>query len=145
MNWGYKILTVILVFITAMATMVTIAMRQKNELMEDQYYVRELKHQNIIDAGKNLASLPGKVMLSITADAVRVQLPWNAIQAITESSVVFIRLSDQSKDLSFPLAPDTNGVQDLPVRYFSKGFYKVRFSWSSNNIPYYSEQSFYFN
>lgn len=73
MNWGYKILTVIMVFITAMGTMITIAMRQKNELVDEQYYVRELQHQALIDAGRNLHALEDGISLRQEAGRIDLQ------------------------------------------------------------------------
>ena len=145
MNWGYKILLVILVFIGAMATMVTIAMRQHNEMMDEQYYVRELKHQDLINAHHNLEALTQQVKITNHNGSVSIQFPASAIGNITESSIAFIRPSGKSKDRTILLSPDKNGKQNISGAILSKGLYRVRISWKNNNIPYYSEQAFFYN
>jgi hypothetical protein len=140
MNWGYKILIVILLFIIGMGTMVSIAMRQKNEMIDEQYYVKELKHQGQIDAENNLNALDEKLTIKDTLDALVVKIPSVARQNIKEGSVVFLRPSDQSKDHRLVLNVDSSGRQLFNKSNFVKGQYKVRISWKSEQKAYYYEQ-----
>jgi archaellum component FlaF (FlaF/FlaG flagellin family) len=145
MNWGNKILIVIIVFIIGMGSMVYVAMQQKNEMIDDQYYVKELKHQGLIDAEKNLNELSEKLTITDTNNVVRISIPIDAANAISEGTIVFLRPSDKSKDKSFPLVLDSNGVQVISKDNFIKGLYKVRFSWNSSDKPFYTERSFFVN
>jgi nitrogen fixation protein FixH len=140
MNWGYKILIVIVLFIIGMGTMVSIAMRQKNEMIDEQYYVKELKHQGQIDAENNLNALDEKLTIKDTLDALVVKIPSIARQNIKEGSVVFLRPSDQSKDRRLVLNVDSSGSQLFNKSNFVKGQYKVRISWKSAQKAYYYEQ-----
>ncbi len=140
MNWGYKILIVIVLFIIGMGTMVSIAMRQKNEMIDEQYYVKELKHQGQIDAENNLNALDEKLTIKDTLDALVVKIPSIARQNIKEGSVVFLRPSDQSKDRRIVLNVDSSGRQLFNKSNFVKGQYKVRISWKSEQKAYYYEQ-----
>jgi regulatory protein YycI of two-component signal transduction system YycFG len=54
MNWGRGLTLFIVGFILAMLGMVYIAFKQSNEMIEDNYYDREVKYQEIIDAKSNL-------------------------------------------------------------------------------------------
>jgi hypothetical protein len=54
MNWGHKITIVIIVFLVGMLGMVFIALRQNNEMIDDDYYKKELAYQQVIDAKNNL-------------------------------------------------------------------------------------------
>jgi hypothetical protein len=140
MNWGYKILIVIVLFIIGMGTMVSIAMMQKNEMIDDQYYVKELKHQGQIDAENNLNALEEKLTIKDSLGALVVKFPSAALQNIQEGSVVFLRPSDQSKDHRLVLNVDSSGRQLFNKSNFVKGQYKVRISWKSEQKAYYYEQ-----
>lgn len=140
MNWGYKILIVIVLFIIGMGTMVSIAMRQKNEMIDEQYYVKELKHQGQIDAENNLYALEEKLTIKDSLGALVVKIPSAAQQNIQEGSVVFLRPSDQSKDRRLVLNVDSSGRQLFNKSNFVKGQYKVRISWKSEQKAYYYEQ-----
>lgn len=145
MNWGYKILVVIVLFIIGMGTMVTIAMKQKNEMIDEQYYVKELKHQSQIDAENNLNALAEKLTVTDSLSALIVKIPSAAQQNINEGSVVFLRPSDKSKDRFVALNVDASGRQVLDKSIFIKGQYKVRISWNSEGKPYYYEQPYFVN
>lgn len=145
MNWGYKISIVILLFIIGMGTMVSIAMRQKNEMIDEQYYVKELKHQGQIDAENNLNALAEKLTVTDSLGSLIVKFPSAAMTNVTEGTIVFLRPSDKSKDLSVALNPNDSDCQFLEKSNFIKGQYKVRISWKSNEKPYYYEQPYFVN
>lgn len=145
MNWGYKILVVMLLFIAGMGTMVSIAMKQKNEMIDEHYYVKELQHQGQIDAENNLNSLNEQLSITDEGDAIKLIVPSASNGSISEGSVNFLRSSDQSKDRHFVLKPNSLGVQRIPKSNFVKGQYKVRISWKNNATPYYYEQSVFVN
>jgi hypothetical protein len=145
MNWGYKILIVIVLFIAGMGLMVSIAMKQKNEMIDEQYYVKELKHQGQIDAENNLNALTESLVIKDSSNFLALTIPSSARQNISDGSIIFLRPSDKSKDRNIALATDANGQQLLDKSLFVKGQYKVRVSWKSDDKPYYYEQSFFVN
>jgi hypothetical protein len=145
MNWGYKITIVIILFIAGMAVMVSIAMKQKNEMIDDHYYVKELKHQGQIDAENNLNALAEKLTIIDVNNQLKVHLPLASIDSISQGTIIFLRSSDQSKDRNFPLNPNKEGNQWIEKNNFVKGQYTVRISWQSNRKPFYFEQSYFVN
>lgn len=145
MNWGYKILIVILLFIAGMGTMVSIAMKQKNEMIDEHYYVKELQHQGQIDAENNLNALEENLSLEERGDMLVLSIPSASNGTITEGSVIFLRSSDQTKDRRFLLEPNKEGVQQIAKSNFIKGQYKVRISWKSDSKPYYYERTIFIN
>lgn len=145
MNWGYRILTVILLFIVGMGVMVSIAMKQKNEMVDEHYYVKELQHQGQIDAENNLNALAEALSIGQDGEFLEVKIPDASVGSITEGSIVFLRSSDQSRDRKFALDPNNEGVQLIAKNNFIKGQYKVRISWKNGLKPYYYEQSIFIN
>ena len=145
MNWGYKILIVIILFIIGMGTMVSIAMRQKNEMIDEQYYVKELKHQGQIDAENNLNRIAEKLAIKDSLGSLIIKIPAAALPNVTEGTVVFLRPSDKRMDLNLPLQTDASGYQFFNKSKFVKGQYKVRISWKSEQKAYYYEQPLFVN
>lgn len=143
MSWGYKIMAVVIIFIIAMCSMVYVAMQQKNEMFDDKYYVKELKHQDLINAEKNLNALSENLRIIDSNNLIIVSIPSTARQAISEGTIAFLRPSDESKDTTLPLILDRNGMQLIGKNAFIKGMYKVRVNWKSNEKPYYTERSIF--
>ena len=64
MNWGKGLTLFIVGFMLAMLGMVYLAFKQTNEMIEDNYYDREVKYQQIIDAKLNLNPLLSEFLLA---------------------------------------------------------------------------------
>ena len=143
MNWGYKILIVIILFVLSMGGMVYVAMQQNNEMLDDHYYEREQKFQSLIDAQNRLNKVSDKRLLTQNDAQIILQLPIEVCGNISEATMHFIRNDDQSKDKIVEITPDTDCRQLLDKKQFSKGMYKVRISWEYKNQQYYNEDNFF--
>lgn len=140
MNWGYRILIVLLAFLGGVFFMVSVAMKQSNEMMDEQYYKKELVHQQVIDASKNLSRLNEQVHISDSAGFLNIQLP---ATALPDSGVVsFVRPSDQRMDRAMVLTPGRAGFSCSKTELHS-GLYLVRVGWKSGEAPYYFEQKYF--
>ncbi|MDI1233211.1 MAG: FixH family protein [bacterium] len=141
MNWGHKITIVIALFIIAMLSMVYLAFQQTNEMVETNYYDKELKYQLKIDAAENLNSISSnEVLVAQNEKYVQVSLPKNTIKSFARGSIEFYKSDDKSKDKNLSFEPDSNGVFRIDGKEFVSGLYKVRLQWQSNDKSYYREQ-----
>lgn len=145
MNWGYKILTVIILFVAGISGMVFIAMRQTNEMVDSDYYTKEMQFQKQIDASGNFLASGGQLRFADSAGVVKLMLPAGVCNNVKDGRIVFLRPSDQRKDRELLLATDNQGEQLISKQGFIKGNYRVRVSWRNNDVPYYVEQSVYLN
>lgn len=142
MNWGKGITIVILVFLISMLSMVYVASRQTNEMIDDHYYERELAYQQVIDAQERTAA-QGLPLVSIQTEGVLVQIPANIRPKDTGGTATFLRLSNQQLDRRFALTPDSTGRQLFPAAEFVKGEYRFRLQWQSGGETYYREENIY--
>lgn len=140
MNWGYKILTVIILFIVVMLTMVFIAMKQDNDLIEDNYYEKELAYQSQIDAGRRLDWLHSGKLLHPTANNILLQLPTGSYENGVNGSIEFLRIDDAAKDIRIKLEPDNDGKQIISRESFSTGTYQVRIKWKHASEEFYQQE-----
>lgn len=140
MNWGYKILTVIILFIVAMMSMVFIAMKQSNDLIEENYYNKELAYQSQIDAGRRLDKLHSGKLLQNTAESITLSLPANSYEQGVTGTIEFLRKEDATKDVNMKLQPDANGKQLIEKKFFTTGSYLVRIKWQHNASEYFQQE-----
>lgn len=144
MNWGHKILAVIILFVCAIGFMVYVASQQKNEMFDENYYEKELAYQSVINAKNNLAK-EDEPIISQLEKYLEVKFDTRFISNIQNGKLEILRPSDQSKDIHAEIILDSLGITRLPLEQFITGVYKIRMSWTSSTIPYYYETKFYIN
>ncbi|MCC6372945.1 MAG: FixH family protein [Bacteroidia bacterium] len=139
MNWGVKITVLYLGFVALILTLAFTCFGQKVELESKDYYAKELKFQNQIDASGNANSLTQPIEHQVIGRSVELNLPKEILNADLKGSINFLRPSDSSKDKLFELRPDSSGKQVLSDNTFIKGVYKMQISFVSNGKSYYKE------
>lgn len=146
-NWGHGITIVIVLFITGILSMVYITMQQNNstQLIEENYYDKELVFQQQIDGSHNLNALyPDSLALIDSTDFIYIKLPAQAAK-VDSGFVEFIRPSDKTKDRRLDLTVNNNGELTLPKSNFINGLYKFRIRWNSNGTTYVKAKDFVIN
>ena len=88
MNWGYKIAIVIGVFLAGMLGMVYYASIQTNDMIDDNYYQKELEYQQVIDAQKNLAAITSDNIMSQSMFDVVITLPLGTFEQMVKGQVL---------------------------------------------------------
>jgi len=139
MNWGYGIMTVIIVFVLGIGGMVLLSSKQSIDMMDDKYYERELKHQQLIDESASFVSDKGSVALVDSNGFIELRLPLNVSDSVVSGGIEIIRPSDKRLDRYFELKP-LEGKQRFDKSDFVRGLYHVRMSWINGRKSYY--QSF---
>lgn len=146
-NWGHGIFTVIILFLSGIGVMVYISMQQNNriQVIEDNYYEKELIFQEQIDGANNLRALyPDSLAVIDSTDFIYIKLPAQA-NKVDSGFVEFIRPSDLSKDRKINLVVNNTGELTLPKSEFIEGLYKLRVRWSSNGTTYVKREDFIVN
>lgn len=141
MNWGYKIILVIAVFIIAMLSMVFVAFKQSNEMIDDNYYEKELKYQSLIDGSNNLNAVYKDSLLTQDENNLIFTIPATLCTSFKKGKIEFIKNDDMSKDKTIALSPDASGKYTVDKKQFSKGSYRARIQWINDKTSYYKEQT----
>lgn len=142
MSWRYKVVIILALFLISMTTMVYISMQQTNDMVDANYYERELKYQQIINAKNNFSKLSDTVTIYSNHQYVELNFPEESTTRLDSGKIEFIRLSNSKHDVVVQMKADNGRRYQLPATSFSKGWYKVRMEWSNNNEPYYNEKNF---
>lgn len=142
MNWGHKILIVIILFMVSMLTMVYIASQQTNDMMDKNYYEQELKYQSLIDAAGNLNAISKERLIQPNAEGIpTLHIPSPLIKGLEQGQLEFLSNANKNKDLVLPFVTDSLGIFVLPTsRLSGGGSYKVRIRWQTGGKNYYREE-----
>src|SRR5690349_21386396 len=98
MSWAIKITTLYLGFVAIILTLVFTCFRHKTELEFKDYYARELKFQDQIDARANADQLQVAIGYVVRDRSVEIILPKEILAPGMTGTVEFMRPSDASKD-----------------------------------------------
>ncbi len=140
-SWGTKIATLYIGFVLLIITMVTVSMRQKIDLVSDDYYDRELKFQDKINELNNANALPEKISHIITNTAIELQFQSIFKGKNMLGDILFFCPSDASKDFKTTIDLNENAQQKISLATFKKGMYKMQISWKVDNTPYFYEET----
>ncbi|MCF3108523.1 FixH family protein [Niabella sp. CC-SYL272] len=141
MNWGIRVVIVLVLFLAGMTFMVGLAMRQTNETVDANYYDKELKYQQVIDGKQQLAALGQRVSVTDSAGSIWVRLPEPASGHLDSGYIDFLRLSSSAADRRISIRPGSGAVYSLPRTSFVKGWYHVSVTWTNNQVGYYFEEN----
>lgn len=144
MSWGIKITVLYLGFVAIILTLVLTCLGHKTELEFRDYYAKELKFQDQIDAVANASLLSTPINYEMDGRAVRIIFPKQLMKETVDGTVYFLRPSDASKDRTVRLAPGADGTQMIAAG-FIRGVYKMQISFTSLGKSYYKEAIINFN
>lgn len=141
MNWGNRILLVIIVFVISMTGMVYIAMQQTNEMVEGEYYSKELVYQEIVEAKKNLEE--SELQLTVVQNELGLHITLPTDKAPMQGNIELMRTAKQAMDINLPIAQDISYT--IPAAKLQKGAYLMRTRWKSEAKEYYDERDIIIN
>lgn len=140
MNWGKGITLVIILFIITMLGMVFYASKQTNEMVENNYYDKELKYQSLIDASKNLNVISTDSLIVQEENQLKVVIPNALVNGFKDGNIEFLSNDAEKKDTNIAFSPDSSGNYIIPRNDIKSGYYNARIKWVSNEKNYYREQ-----
>ena len=138
MNWGYKILFVYLAFVGGIVWMVFKSSNQKVDLVTTDYYAKELKYQDRIDAVKRTAALSAPLKYEIINSKMIISFPKEFAEQKINVSVLLYCPSDETKDIKQELVT-TNGTVSATIPAGNKGAYELQVSWKAGDKEFYFE------
>ncbi len=139
MSWGVKITVLFMSFVALIVTLVVLSSQQNVDLEYSDYYSRELKYQDKIDAIANEKLLDESITHELQNNDLVLHLPPEFLNADVKGELHFFRPSDANKDVTLPMQFSLEGLQIIPRKSFSEGLYKLRMTWTINNKSYFKE------
>jgi len=144
-NWGTGIAVFIASFILINVAVIIFAFGEKVDLVTLNYYEKELKYQDEIDARQKTLQLTENVNVEYQSQIISLQFPQKFHGKEIYGDISLYRPSDSSKDVNIILQPDSTGKQVVSAKQLVKGLWKVQIRWSFENVSYSDEKSIFIN
>ncbi|MBL7994953.1 FixH family protein [bacterium] len=109
----------------------------KVDLVEENYYDKEIAYQQHIDKVKRAEALVSPLGWKRQANQLVLQFPKNLTKI--RGSINLYRPSDSKNDRTILIHPDDENVQYVPLSDMEKGLWRVKFNWQSDSTGYYNE------
>ena len=138
-NWGTGIFTVIVLFLAVCAAFIIYATHQKWSLVVEDYYPKELRHEEQLVKMRNANALSMPLQVNLSKSNLVVQFPVDFRRMILTGRIHIYRPSDENLDVTLPVATDTALMQFIPLNNFSRGRYVLKVDWKSAGKDYYKE------
>ncbi|MBL7943764.1 MAG: FixH family protein [Flavobacteriales bacterium] len=139
MNWGWKIVVVYAVFVTGIMYLVIKARHQNFDMVEKNYYQRELEFEKKLEASRNYAALGQEVQVELSGEQVVLTFP----QAVSGGELWLYCTHDSHQDIRQPITTDASNMMSVPVHGLSTGNYLVQCTWKQNERDFYFQHSLY--
>lgn len=120
MNWGKGIIIGMVLFMGFIITLVTIMMRQKIDLVQEDYYQQELLYNQQYDAESNYLSAQNPIEVGTHADTLLLHFP--ADFQTGKATILLQRPNNKNQDLSFAI--DAGEQVKIPLKHSEKGQFK---------------------
>ncbi|MBM3415688.1 MAG: hypothetical protein FJY20_04405 [Bacteroidetes bacterium] len=140
MNWGNKILIAFIVFGTGMTFLVIRSMQTNFDLVEKDYYKKEIGYQEIIDGTKRANALTSTAEFSKHENVIRLKLPPEMKNKTVTGEIWFYCAYDEKKDKKIELKVTADGLQEFQQNIISPGNYTVKINWTAGGKNYYAEK-----
>ena len=141
MNWGHKLTIFIILFLVVMLGMVFYATMQTNEMIDDNYYQKELEYQDVIDAKQNLINISTNNLISQTFLEVVITLPPGTFEKLEKGNIELLRNDSKANDVQLEIEPNGSNRRTIPKSSLLKGMYKSRIKWTNDGKEFYKEES----
>ncbi|HNY01239.1 MAG TPA: FixH family protein [Bacteroidales bacterium] len=139
-NWGTGIFLFIVLFVAACIAFLIYSRSQMWSLVEDDYYPKELRHEEKLVKIRNANALIGTLAVRLAAGNLEVEFPSDFRGQHLSGQVWCYRPSDERMDIRVPVDRDTMLVYRIPVQRLNRGRYVVKAEWSCNGRDYYEEK-----
>lgn len=138
-NWGTGIVLALLIMISGMIVLVSIAVRQDYDLVDKDYYRKSVNFQQHIEKVKNNEALTEKIQVKLAADSLILAFPNLGNYQDYSGEIHFYSPVAEKRDFKLAVKPDSGFIQVIGLKYLEKGRYQVKIDWTAGTIDYYQE------
>ena len=135
----------IIFFFLAMSAFVYYAFQQPVNLVEDDYYKKELEFEDHITKLRNTNALDEKVTVIQHSKSLNLEFPYYFSGREVTGIVYFYRPSNFELDVELVLELDTGGRQIINLSNFISGKYILKLDWAVDSIGYHQEETIIIN
>lgn len=139
-NWGTGIVIALVVMISGMIYLVSIAVRQDYDLVDKDYYQKSVNYQQHIEEVKNTETLSEKIKFEQSADTIKIVFPNLGNTQEYSGEIHFYSPVEEKRDETVNLKLNGNFIQSISLKSLKSGRYIVKIDWSMGKVSYYQEE-----
>lgn len=139
-NWGTGIVIALVVMVGGMAYLVSIAVRQDYDLVDNDYYQKSVNYQQHIEEVNNTAALAEKIKFDQSADTLKIKFPDLGNFGEYSGEIHLYSPVEEKRDQIVKLKLDGKYSQQIGFKNLKKGRYTVKIDWSVGKVSYYQEE-----
>jgi hypothetical protein len=140
LSWGYRVAILYLGFVALIALLVVSSMRQKVDLVSDDYYEQELKYEDRIEQIKRSGSLEAQVLVSQDQENLIIEFPETTANKELKGSITVFRPSNRDLDKIIEIKYKKHREHLIPLSSLKKGMYRIQIEYKIDDEGYYFEK-----
>jgi hypothetical protein len=139
-NWAIAVPTFYITFVLLMVGVLIFSTFNKVELVDQNYYDKEIVYEKQIDKIRRTNALPEKLLVSSGNGFVLIQFPKSIDKNKLSGKIVFFKPSESKQDFFTNINPDNENKMIFGTDKISKGFWRIKIDWASGDSTYYNEE-----
>jgi hypothetical protein len=139
--WGWGIAIFYSCFVVAILSFLFYSRTVNVDLVDENYYEKDLAYQGTIDRMENANALIGNVTLKQNGESIVVAFPDDISPTDISGAMRVLRPSEKDFDMLLPVELDGEGKMNIDKSKMPKGKWVVQIEWETPDMPYYYEQS----
>jgi hypothetical protein len=143
-NWGSGIFIFLIIFFIAIFWFVIFSFNLRQDLVEDDYYPKELKYEEQIQKQENLIELGEEIAVHNDGEFLHFQFPKSQNEDEIIGQILIYRPSDSRLDQSHYIKLDSLNEQKLNTSKFLRGKYILKIAWTYQEKAFYQELTIIF-
>jgi hypothetical protein len=140
-HWGAGLVTAFLVFAAGVVVMVMISMNREVDLVAEDYYQQELKHEQQIQRTRRATAFGDSLHVRMVGTSLLCTLPAVFSPDSTKGTVTFYRPANRKQDFVVPLLLTTGNTQSVDVKNLERGLWRVKVRWTYRQEDYFKEEA----
>ena len=141
-NWGTGIFIFLVIFFIAIFSFIIFAFQQNNDLVDDDYYPKEITYQDHIDKVNNLKELGQEIFIENQDQMIILHFP-GLFDHELSGEILIYRPSDADMDKVINIEVDEHNKQFISTKEIDSGKYTIKVDWVHDGIEYYQELFYY--
>ena len=145
-KWGFGVFFLYSVFVIFILALVMYVSLQDFQLVEKDYYAKDLIYQKQIDRINRANKLAKKptVRMSGESENILIDFQGSNNKNIT-GTIKFFKPSNARYDFELPIEIDSLGRQEINTKSMIPGFWKINIDWTIDSVEYFTQEPLMIN
>jgi hypothetical protein len=139
-NWGTGIILTFVIMVSGMIYLVSIALRQNDDLVENDYYQKSITYQQHIEKVHHSDALAEKIRFELSDGTLNLKFPNLLNDQEYSGEIHFYSPVEEKRDMTVKIKLDSSYTQIISLINLQKGRYQVKINWSAGKVDYYQEE-----